>query len=433
MLETVLSDFDLETLRILDIVPRVDSQKEDEGGVDETDKEEKNADEKGTDTHVYYDKQTDFEESLGFFLGSRSNALLTSVLRTCLECAGSLSLTLYYKCAMSLISYDYNHGRIKDIRFPDESNQTPLYKAILNTKASFCERALESQKYMGVSDIFLELVETAIVDRYKKVASSTFVGNQVSPPESSIYACHLSQIGCAPLASSPDLLVRKFRCIRFTDVEEARFHVEMAIHFRALCSVIERFCGTPGMKTSNGRNLCQSNKSESMELDLVDVADDFAITFGGLGDRPNVSADLDLRGRMTFPCVLSTGVASETSFLNLAEDVILRHANTLVLVVDPTDIFVAKPNPRSGVDRGTIVCRVPLQSVIAAASDGDRLHIAVRHSDVGRLIKNGKQKIVEVLPPAVRASLYPKLNSRACKRFFAQGTWCFNSRMKEHV
>lgn len=392
MLETVLSSgyFDLETLKILDIIPSFELPKKcaKNGG-----KEEKTGEEKDASTSLLYYQQTDFEAALATFLESRSSALLTSVLRTCIECAGSLSLALYYKCVMCLIKYDNYRGSSKPpVLFPDNSNRTPLHIAMLNAKTTFCERALESQSRLGVSDIFLELVETAVVDRYKKVA--TPAGGSISPSQST-FACHLSQIGCAPLASSPDLLVRKIRCVKFTDVGEARFQVEMAIHFRALCSVVQRFSETIGEQTANESTekpalTGSTDNAASMALDLVDVADEFAITFGGLSDRPDINSDLDLKGKMTFPCTLSIGAPPEPSLLNLAEDAILRHSGELVLVVDPTDLFLVKPNPKSGVDQGTVVCRVALQSVIAAATDSDKLHIAVRHPDVGRLIKNGK-------------------------------------------
>ena len=393
MLETILSSgyFDLETLKILDIIPCFGSPKNGaQNNTTEKEEEEKTGEEKEAGTSVLFYEQTDFEDALATFLESRSSALLTSVLRTCIECAGSLSLALYYKCIMNLIKYDNSRGSSKPpVLFSDDSNRTPLHITMLNAKTTFCNRALDSQTRLGVSDIFLELVETAILDRYKKVA--TPAGDRVSPSQS-MFACHLSQIGCAPLASSPDLLVRKIRCVKFTDVGEARYQVEMAIHFRALCSAVQRFSEMVVEQTSSESTQKPAvsgsiDKAASMALDLVDVADEFAITFGGLG--PEILT-LDLQGKMTFPCTLSIGAPPEPNILNLAEDDILRHSGEFVLVVDPTDLFLIKPNPKSGVDQGTVVCRVTLQSVIAAATDGEKLHIAVRHPDVGRLIKNGK-------------------------------------------
>jgi hypothetical protein len=57
--------------------------------------------------------------------------------------------------------------------------------------------------------------------------------------------------------------------------------------------------------------------------------------------------------------------------------------------MDPTDMFVVKPFPGQHVNHGAIICTIPLVNVVASASDDERLHVAVRHDNVGFLIKNG--------------------------------------------
>jgi hypothetical protein len=76
-----------------------------------------------------------------------------------------------------------------------------------------------------------------------------------------------------------------------------------------------------------------------------------------------------------------------------SDDMILRPVSHLVLVLDPTDIYVVKPFKRSEVNRGTVLCCIPLLKVIAAAKDGNWLHVAVRHADVGFVIKNGNMAL----------------------------------------
>jgi hypothetical protein len=44
-------------------------------------------------------------------------------------------------------------------------------------------------------------------------------------------------------------------------------------------------------------------------------------------------------------------------------------------------------------NRGTVLCCIPLLKVIASAKDGNWLHVAVRHGDVGFLIKNGNMAL----------------------------------------
>ena len=75
---------------------------------------------------------------------------------------------------------------------------------------------------------------------------------------------------------------------------------------------------------------------------------------------------------------------------SLSEDMgVFRTSSHFVLVLDPTDMFVVKPSPQIEFNRGTIITSISLRNVIAAASDGEWLHVAVRHEDVGFLIKNG--------------------------------------------
>lgn len=373
-------DFDLDTLQVLNIIPGRTASCPTKG------KPSNVGTQKVADKKICHHEATEFELTLADYLQHRSSARLTPVLRTSLECAGSLVLTFYHKTTLAADKDCANYA-------------SPVIAALRRAHSSFCERTMQSQKNMGDSDIFLELVEGAVLDRYIRVAPSS-----TTAPPSSIYACHLSQIGCPPLASSPTLMVRRMRCERFSEVEQARLFVEMAIHFRALCTVVDKFSemrAGASKKEGDLENVAMQRSDErrtsvsvSSTLDLLDVADDFAISFGDLERKPGVGTDLNFDGRMTFPCFLSAGVPANASFLDLAEDVILRNAASLVLVIDPTDLFVTKLIFKGRTDRGTIVCRVPLQSVIAAASDDDRLHIAVRHTDVGRLIKNGRRNLL---------------------------------------
>jgi len=393
ILETVLwsEAMDLKTLQLLGIVSNFEHN--DNGKDDDAEKEEKRADDFTPDTLVYI--PTEVEEALAAFLGDDSRTKLTSVSTQCLECAGSVALALFYKSQMAIIAHGYERGKVQSVSFANENGQTPVHTALVTAKTVFCKHALDSQNCLSVSNIFLELLESAVCTRYKKVASPPPSGAvRLQPHQASTYACHLSQIGCASLSCSSDLLVRKFRCVKFSDVDEARFHVKMALHFRALVKVIDKFYADLESRSSLPPSPGKGKGSNKIVLDLIDVADELALTFGGFSDKPDVSADIDLRGRMTFPCSLSDSRASERgapSPVNKStEETMLRHAGTLILVVDPTDMFVVRPATKSSLDRGKIVCRIPLQRVIAAASDSMWLHVAVRHPDVGRLIKNGR-------------------------------------------
>jgi hypothetical protein len=366
--------FDTETLQILEIIPR-DVCDENDNEVD-ADKEQKTESQSDTGAMCDY-KPTGVEQALEAFLIAIPNAPLSSVSKTCLECAGSVVLALLHQSSLSATKNGTRKGSFSVVA-------TPLCEALFHAKASFCRQALESQRSLGVSDIFLELAEFAVCSRYKRVVPTSSDGLTFGSQPPATYACHLSQIGCAALCESAELLVRKFRFLNYTDVEEARFYIEAAIHLRALCKTLAVFSEklnniTP--QSSPKGCFVRGTKPEIFALDLVEVADEFALTFGGIGDRPNARMGIDLRGRMTFPCFLATAPVSGASATRTGP------VATHVLVVDPTDFYVVR---ECGTSRGSIVCRVGLQKVIAAASDAQWLHLAVRHPDVGQLIQNGK-------------------------------------------
>lgn len=375
VVESVLGSeaFDIETLQILEIIRR-DSWDE----KDEVDADKEHKTESPSDTILMSDyKPTEVERALEAFLIAMPKSPLSSVSKTCLECAGSVVLALLHQSSISATKNGTRKGSFRVV-------STPLCEALFHAKASFCRRTLESQRSLGVADIFLELAEFAVSSRYKKVVPTSGDGLTFGSQPPATYACHLSQLGCAALCESSELLVRKFRVLNYTDVEETRFYIEAAIHLRALCKTVAVFSEklsniTPQSAPKNC--FVRSTKPEIIALDLVEVADEFALTFGGIGDRPDARMHLDLRGRMTFSCSLSTATVSGASATRTGP------VATHVLVVDPTDFYVVRER---GASRGSIVCRVGLQKVIAAASDAHWLHLAVRHPDVGHLIKNGK-------------------------------------------
>jgi hypothetical protein len=177
----------------------------------------------------------------------------------------------------------------------------------------------------------------------------------------------------------------------------------MTLHFRALCKVIDRLCFSIRKQHSASTN---NTKQKKISLDLVDKADSLTKTIGGLSDKLAVGTDLDLTGRMIFrfqsalkkaepqtlPQTMVVSPERGGRMRSLSEDmVVFRSTTRLTLVLDPKDMFVVKPAAaQMEENRGTVLCTVSLRSVIAAAADGEWLHVAVRHEDVGFLIKNGK-------------------------------------------
>ncbi len=320
------------------------------------------------------------ELALGKFL-ARDHQRLSAVSTMALECAGSLSMSLISQVATTIA----DHG-LTDPSY-NLLNRSPVVKELWRVRNYFCAKSLECSTQAGVSEIFIELVESAVLNRYQDVYPNHHQQISTGFHGKNKYANHLNRYGCQKaIAPKSGILVRKLKGVSFNDVESARFHIQMALHFRSICRVVEDAVN----------NLHHWNESPMTSLAQLDEADDLILSIGGLTPRPSVGMDIDLRGRMAFGILASSNEKPSTGHeddeLNLSRNGIFRPSSRhLVLVLDPTDILVIQPMNRSEVNRGTVVCSIPLRSVIAFASDGEWLHLAIRNvQDVGFLIKNGK-------------------------------------------
>ena len=323
--------------------------------------------------------ESPFEEALAQFLRSRTGEM-SAVSISAMERAGSLSMTMIPHVANSLT----NRG--KDVSLLSKFiHASPLVQSLQQSQSFYCTTALKFQDTTGVSQLFADLVELTIKSRYLKLGENHSRQGKID------YGCPLETFSCSQQSRNAEILVRKIRTVGSNDVEDARFAIRMAIHFRALCLAVERMIED-----------CSSSSPESgpsFTLDTMDRADDLLLILGDLKEKPMVSTDLDLRGRMIFRFFPATTTKQQKSFedddttgrgRNVPEEISLRSRNQLILVLEPTDIFIVKHIDRSDVNRGTILCRVSLRSVIACASDGDWLHVAVRNvDDVDLIIKNG--------------------------------------------
>jgi Uncharacterised conserved protein len=256
-----------------------------------------------------------------------------------------------------------------------------VWKALLQARSYFAMEAQRCKEITGVSEIFLDMIESAVQSRY--TARYDELGRVH-------YRCPLSQRGCATSAMGPEIMVRRTRSVGSNDVESLRFFLVATLHIRTLCKTIDRFC------LSIPRQSQKLHLGQMPRLDLVEKADGLICTIGGLVNQPQLNADIDLTGRMTFP-FLPAG--SPKDILESPSNRLLRTLarERLLLVLDPTNMFVVRRQP-SGVDenRATVLCSISLRRVIAAAEDGDWLHVAVRNEDNddgGYFVKNGNMAL----------------------------------------
>jgi hypothetical protein len=338
-------------------------------------------------------RATALEESIVTFLERHHQP--SPVTLQALESVGYLAIQVIHRTVMKFTQ----DGKDVEERVGFVLLNSPVWKAVLKALRFFALEAQKCQKMSGVSDIFLDLIEAAVSTRYT---------TRFNEAGSASFICLLSQRGRANSSVDSEILIRQLRGVSSNDVETSRFFINMTLHYRALCKVVDRLCCNI-KKESRGPTV--SDKSQrKVDLDLVDEADELTRIIGGLSEKPTVGTDLDLTGRMTFrfqsaiksaetqgSTKLDSAERAQARLRNLSEEMgVFRSSSHLMLVLDPTDMFVVKPmTAKMEENRGTVLCSISLRSVIAAAGDGEWLHAAVRNEDVGFLIKNGTYENVD--------------------------------------
>jgi len=307
-----------------------------------------------------------------FFSRSHKPSAITT---RALECMGYLGVMILHRNVINLIQ----DGCKTKEHVKNSLSKSPIWIALTNARDNFFKRAMAFRDVTGVSDIFLDLTEAVIKNRYT---------GRYGESGSATYTCHLSRRGSFKNMTDADFLVRQSRCVSANEVETARFYINAGIHFRALCNLVDRFC-------------TDAKADQNLKMNSTDTADTITRTIGGLSDKQKTGADLDLTGRMFFKFqstlnpdavkALADAIIS-TDFSEGPSSPTHPTAN-LTLVLDPTDIFIVKPLvTKMEENRGKLLCGISLRNIIAAAVDGSWLHVAIRSPENIKsptLIKNG--------------------------------------------
>mmetsp|Transcript_8552 Transcript_8552/g.12395 ORF Transcript_8552/g.12395 Transcript_8552/m.12395 type:complete len:920 (+) Transcript_8552:43-2802(+) len=297
-------------------------------------------------------------------------ALTTFLIRKRQTTAEVVTMALKRVCilALRLFSIIKSTDRIKLARLVQRS---PLVEALASAHYHFCQSALSARQQTGVSDIFIDLTQLAIQSRYPKLSMQ-------DPIAGKKYGCVLDNFGYHSLMLNPEILVRRLQTLGSNNVEDCRIAIEMALQFRATCEIVmaavDLFYSFP----------------------KIEWANDTLLTIGDLKEKPTQGADLDLRGRMIFQCHAAANALEqlENSTSGAGSVIRTQSVTKLIMVLDPTDVFIVKPFSRLEANRGTIICTVSLRSIIAFASDNEWLHIAIRNmEDIGSLVKNGNMAL----------------------------------------
>jgi hypothetical protein len=320
------------------------------------------------------DKVTPVENAIYDFL-TLKHSRNSNVSCTALECMAAVAMKWVHCAALYVQKSSINLQRIRD---------SPVISGIRRARNFFFDSANGSEEIVGVSNLFVDIVEAMVGSNYRRITLSA--KEHRSGPR--VLAYNLTQVGCYRVLNSGEVLVRTMRSVKTNEVEMTRFHVQMALCYRAVWRVTCRFL----LQLSQTKSGDVSNLS----FDMIDRAAELTTIFASLREKPLPGTDIDIRGRVSFPFVVDTNVAQWNKSMEEHDgkrERTFSDVATLVVVLDPTDLFIVKPMAKHDFKRGTIICCVPLLNVIAAATDGEWLHIAVRHADVRLLIKNGNMAL----------------------------------------
>ena len=274
-----------------------------------------------------------------------------------------------------------------------------LFSSIKNAQrrsASNCQRI---KKVDGISNIFPDLTITEI--------SKLFCVVNTNGPRTK-FTCDLLSL---PLRVKKGIFATMiqstespFRSKRHTD--DARYAMRTFLLLNArvhiFTDVLSKFDDAPAEISTRLR-------SAFLSFQTTCHASEDLVTIGCLDKQSIVGTNIDVRNKTIFyfapSLAITDGRSIDRSGLHATEkdkrrflaDKILVNGNTkteLIIVVGTTELLVVKPKPRGDKKSGTILCCTLLNNIIAIASDGEWLHIAMCDvEDVGVLINKGNMAL----------------------------------------
>jgi protein CLEC16A len=295
-----------------------------------------------------------------------------------------------------------HYSRKGSHRFNLYYRTSTLVSSIDTSMRYFCNETLQALDLHKANDITTSFIESIVRSRYKYTVS-TPKRKVTSKAQNKSYVYSLYPYGPASYCKGPDPIIRKLPGPSRNEIEVSRFHITMALHFRAVCRILRRLY-LEELQSHGSQHGAGVVPVSISDFELIDEAEELSSIFSCLQEKPAVGTDIDLHGRMKFnftvpgPHGESASVEGQAQRMrSLSEDIMLRDTSDLVIVLDATNILVVRPIiPQTNIkstplvtERGVIICHIPLSDVIAAACDDIRLHIAVRYKNIGCLIRNG--------------------------------------------
>lgn len=320
------------------------------------------------------------------------NAPSHSELATSLECISSLGLQYLER----VIHHTWTEGGecLDEAPFNLYYHSSRFIKALCSSLTFFAKYAQQILQRDPV--LFADFMEEEIRKRYSSNELESRYGHQKEEEKTKL-VCSLTNFSPSNLIDRSNLLIsestRSTGSSTGNEIEAARFSIRLTLHFRSLLWCIqefhERFTSLTGPRSIASKRWCYEDDALSFHT-IMDI-DDTLLAIGGFKTTqlPRLGTDIDLRGR---------------TFYHGYEFKLKQHWNLsavvreLAFVCDPTVLYVTNVSVVD-LNRHRILAVVPLRCVIASATEGSMLHVAVRYATSSteqqveakdELIKNGK-------------------------------------------
>ena len=179
------------------------------------------------------------------------------------------------------------------------------------------------------------------------------------------------------------------------DSNELKFALQATIHLRSVLGCIQNFHSriTSPHSIVNSR---WQGEGETLSFETSEEADEILLSIAGIQTSflPEVGMDIDLRGRTFFRCSLPHKFGHKHIDITIDANgatLTVTDKEDLVVVVDPTEIFVVKQRKKQDPNRCTVLAVVPLRTIVASATEGNILHIVCLTEQLqSNIVKDGR-------------------------------------------
>jgi len=182
------------------------------------------------------------------------------------------------------------------------------------------------------------------------------------------------------------------------DSEGIMFSLQAALHLRSLVGCIQdlhKRVTSPHSSVSNSRF---HGEGDALSFRTLEEADDILLSLGGIQAEPppEVGMEIDVRGRKFFVCSLPNKTKKNFDIVIDTDGakIVVTEREDLVFVVDPNEIYLGKVKKDTTRNkcRCQVLAVVPIQSIIACATEGHIFHIVASEppQSSSSILKDGR-------------------------------------------